>query len=67
MAEGDGSCSFVVKNIQTYHHMKINVAKFSGTNNFGIWRCEVLDALNAQNLEDYLELQEKSADMEERV
>ena len=47
-----------VKTIQSLniHSMKIDVEKFNGTNNFGLWRCEVLDALNAQNLEDTLEL-----------
>ena len=54
MAEGtfDGSGSFVVKNIQNIHHLKINMVKFDGTNNFGLWRCKVLDALNGQNLKD---------------
>jgi len=68
MAEkGDGSGSSVVKNIQNYHHMKIDVVKFNGINNFRLWRCKVLDALNTQNLKDSLELHEKSADMEEKV
>ena len=48
--------SFVVKNIQNVHHMKIDMVKFDGTNNFELWRCELVDALNAQNLEDTLEL-----------
>jgi len=67
MAEkaSEGSGSFVVKNIQNLHHLNIDVVKFDGTNNFGLWRCEVLNALNAQNLEDSLELQEKPAKMEE--
>jgi len=58
MAEetSDESSSSVVKNIQNYHHIKIDGVKFDGTNNFRLWRCEVLDALNAQNLEDTLEL-----------
>jgi len=30
----DSTGSFVVKNIQNYHHMKIDVMKFDGTNNF---------------------------------
>jgi len=47
------SDSFVVKNIQNVHHMKIDVV------NFGLWRCEVMDALNAQNLKDTFELQER--------
>jgi len=55
--------SFVVKNIHNIHHLKIDVVKFDGINNFGLWRCEVLDALNAQNLKDYLDLQEKSIKM----
>ena len=33
-----------MKNIQIYHHTKIDVVKFDGTNNFDLWRCEVLDA-----------------------
>jgi len=32
----DGSGSFVVKNIQNFYHLKINVVKFDGTNNFGL-------------------------------
>ena len=35
-------------------HPRIEVVKFNGTNNFGMWRCEVMDALNASNLEDTL-------------
>jgi len=31
-----GSDSFVVKNIQNVHHMKIDVLKFDGRNNFGL-------------------------------
>jgi len=29
---------------------KIDVLKFDGTENFGMWRCEVMDKLNVQNL-----------------
>ena len=66
MAEkiSDGIGSFVVRNIQYYHHMKIDVVKFDETNNFGLWRC---DALNAQNLENALELQKRPEEMEEKV
>ena len=32
-------------------HPRIDGVKFNGTNNFGMWRCEVMDALNASNLE----------------
>jgi len=39
--------------------VKIDVVKFNGTNNFGIWRCKVMDALTASNLEDALHLEEK--------
>ena len=47
--------------------MKIDVVEFDGTNNFGLWRCEVMDALNAQNLEDTLEFQERPAAVDEKV
>ena len=40
-------------------HPRIEVVKFNGTNNFGMWRCEVMDALNASNLEDTLLLERK--------
>jgi len=40
--------------IVNIHHSKKDVVKFDGTNNFGIWRCEVMDALTASNLEDSL-------------
>jgi len=36
------------------HPLKIDVVKFDGKNNFGMWRCEVMDALTASNLEDTL-------------
>ena len=52
------SDSFNIKNIQNVYRMNIDVVKFDGTNNFGLWRCEVMDTLNAQNLKDALELQE---------
>jgi len=45
------------------HQSKIDVVKFDGINNFSMWKCEVMDVLNAQNLEDTLLLQEKSADI----
>jgi len=42
------------------HPMKIDVVKFDGTNNFGIWRCEVMDALTTSNLENTLQLKKKA-------
>jgi len=42
------------------HPLEINVVKFDGKHNFGIWRCEVMDALKESNLEDTLHLEEKS-------
>ena len=33
--------------------------KFNGKNNFGMWRCEVMDALTTSNLEDTLRLEKK--------
>ena len=40
-------------------HPRIDVVKFNGTNYFGMWRCKVMDALNASNLEDTLRLEKK--------
>jgi len=59
--------SFVVKNIQNVHHMKTDVVKFNDTNNFELWRCVVMDTLNAQNLKDTIELQERPAEVDEKV
>jgi len=47
--------------------MKIDVMKFDGINNFELWRCEVMNTLNAQNLEDTLGLQERLAKVDEKV
>ena len=41
------------------HPLKIDVVKFDGKINFGMWRCEVMDALTTLNLEDTLRLEEK--------
>ena len=54
-----GDSTSMVK-IMNSHPLKIDVVKFDGQNNFEIWRCEVMDALMASNLEDTLRL-EKSA------
>ena len=42
-------------------HPRIEVVKFNGTNNFGMWRCEVMNAFNASNLEDTLLLEKKKS------
>ena len=41
------------------HSLRIDVVKFNGTNNFGMWRCEVMDTLTTSNLEDTLRLAKK--------
>ena len=48
------------------HQSEINVVKFDGTNNFNMWRCEVLDALTASNLEDALLLERKPEENSEK-
>ena len=45
---------------------KIDVMKFDDANNFGIWRCEVMDALTTSNLEDSLRLEEKLEETSEK-
>ena len=39
------------------HQLRIYVVKFNNTNNFDMWRCEVMDALTTSNLEDTLWLE----------
>jgi len=56
MAEEDTSSG----KLMNPHSLRIDVVKFNDTNNFGMWRCEVMDTLTASNLEDTLRL-EKSA------
>jgi len=41
------------------HPLKIDVVKFDGKNNFGIWRYEVMDALTKSKLKDTLQLEKK--------
>jgi len=41
------------------HPLRIDVVKFDGKNNFGVWRCEMMDALTTSNLEDTLRLEKK--------
>jgi len=41
------------------HPLRIDVVKSNGTNNFVMWRCEVMDALKVSNLEDTLRLEKK--------
>jgi len=48
------------------HPMKIDVIKFDGMNNFGMWMYEVMDALTVSNLEDTLYLEEKSEESSEK-
>ena len=60
-----GESQSTVKSVNA-HPMKIDVVKFNGTNNFGMWRCEVMDALMASNLEDTLRLEEKPKETSEK-
>ena len=41
------------------HPLRIDVIKFNGTNDFDMWRCEVMDVLTVSNLEDILRLKKK--------
>ena len=45
--------------IMNPHPLKIDVVKFDGKNSYGMWRCEVMDALTISNLEDTLRLEKK--------
>ena len=54
-----GDNTSTVKSVNP-HPLRFDVVKFDGKNNFGMWRCEVMDALTASNLEDILRLEEKT-------
>lgn len=45
----------------TVQNAKFEVEKFDGTNNFGMWQCEVKDVLAQQDLD--VALEEKPEDM----
>ena len=53
-----GDSIYTVKFMNS-HPLKIDMVKFDGKNNFGLWRCEVMDALTASNFEDTLWLKKK--------
>ena len=53
-----GDSISMVKSVNP-HPLRIDVVKFDGKNNFGMWRCEVIDALTTSNLGDTLWLEKK--------
>ena len=48
------------------HQLKIDVVKFDGTNNFGVWRCEVMDALAVSSLKDSVLYEKKSEEISKK-
>ena len=44
-----GDSTSTVKSVNP-QPLRIDVVKFDGKNNFGMWRCEVMDALTVQIL-----------------
>ena len=54
-----------MKSVNLYP-LKIDVVKFDGKNNFGMWRCEVMNALTASNLKDTLRLEKKHDSISEK-
>ena len=53
-----GDSKSMVKSVNP-HPLRNDVVKFDGKNNFGMWRCEVMNALTTSNLEDILWLEKK--------
>jgi len=45
---------------------KIDVVKFDSTNNFGMWKYDMMDALTTSNFEDSLRLEEKPEETTEK-
>ena len=60
-----GDSQSTVKSMNPYP-MKIDIVKFDGKNNFGMWRCKVMDAQTTSNLEDILRLEEKLKEASEK-
>ena len=56
---------YIVKKSVNPHPLRIDVVKFDDKNNFGMWTCEVMDALTTSNLEDTLRLEKKRASITE--
>ena len=59
-----GESTLMVKSVNP-HPLRIDVVKFDGKNNLGMWRCEVMDALTTSNIEDTLRLEKKRASITE--
>ena len=53
-----GDSTSTVKSVNP-HPLRIDMVKFDCKNNFGMWKCEVMDALTSSNLEDTLRLEKK--------
>ena len=62
----DRDNQFAVRSVN-HHPIKIDVMKFDGTNNFELWKCEVMEALTTSNFDDALRLKEKSEETSENV
>ena len=60
-----GDSSSIVRTVNP-HPLKTDVVKFDGKNNFGIWRCEVMEVLTTSNLKDTLRLEEKPKETSEK-
>lgn len=60
-----GSSLSTAPRSSTVSSAKFEVEKFNGTNNFGMWQCEVKDVLIQQDLD--LVLEDKPANMEQKV
>ena len=59
-----GDSTSMVKIMNPYP-LKIDVVKFNRKNNFGMWRCEVMDALTTSILKDTLQLKKHDSTSEE--
>jgi len=54
--------------VKSMNHLSANIdiMNFDGTNNFVMWRCEVMDTLTLSNFEDTLRLEEKPEETYEK-
>jgi len=61
LEEMAGNSQIAVKTVNI-HQSKIEAVKFDGLNNFGMWRCDVMDVRTTSNLVDTLRLEERLED-----
>ena len=61
-----GDSTSMIKFVNPYP-LRIDVVKFEGKNNFGMWRCKMMYVLITSNLEDTLQLENSAMLLLKRI